>query len=235
MPLLSVDQMLAIEGHWNWLLNNMGAELIQSKPVLVPNEGAFPIRYDGTKDSAIKTLEILARQMDIDPSELHLKLYSESGNSIGAGNMGPIFLKTFDRTAGLYWGRNEEDGLFHVGLEQEHLRDPEGMVATLSHELAHVKLLGKELLEKNDEPLTDLTTIAFGLGIFSANSAFRFHQGYDSWGYKSEGYLNQMEWGHALALYARTRSESKPSWLRYLNINIQADFKRSIAYLDRVQ
>jgi len=107
------------------------------------------------------------------------------------------------------------------------------MVATLSHELAHVKLLGKELLVKNDEPLTDLTTIAFGLGIFSANSPFRFHQGYDSWGYKREGYLNQMEWGHALAYYARTRSEAIPSRIRHLSINIQSDFKRSIAYLER--
>lgn len=51
------------------------------------------------------------------------------------------------------------------------LDEPEHMIATLAHEIAHIKLLGENRMEENDEIMTDLKTLFFGLGVFNANAA----------------------------------------------------------------
>lgn len=94
------------------------------------------------------------------------------------------------------------------------------MVATLAHEIAHIKLLGEERMEINNEPLTDLTTIIFGLGIFNANIAFRTFKDFNSKGWSSQGYLSQKQWGYALALFAYIRGQISPEWIKHLTPNI---------------
>ena len=58
-------------------------------------------------------------------------------------------------------------------MGRKWLDEPENMVAVLAHEIAHIKLPGESRMEENDERITDLTTIFFGLGIFNANAAFQ--------------------------------------------------------------
>jgi hypothetical protein len=99
--------------------------------------------------------------------------------------------------------------------------------ATLAHEFAHIKILGEGRLDVNDESLTDLTTVVFGLGIFNAYSSYRFSKGFDGWSQSSTGYLTQQEWGYALALYAYYREEKEPAWIKFCNKNIQSDFRKS--------
>jgi hypothetical protein len=106
------------------------------------------------------------------------------------------------------------------------------MVATLAHEIAHIKLLGEGRINQNDERLTDLTTVVFGLGIFNANAAFQILRGVDSWGYSEQGYLTQMEWGYALALLAYLKEDRSPKWLQFLTPNVKGDFKRSMHLLN---
>jgi hypothetical protein len=130
----------------------------------------------------------------------------------------------------LYFGKNDV-GKYDVFIEQRNMTDPENMVATLAHEFAHIKILGEKRLDINDESLTDLTPVVFGLGIFNANASFKFFQGSDGWGHNSVGYLKQQEWGYALALYAYYREERSPEWVKYLSKNIQADFRKSEAYI----
>jgi hypothetical protein len=107
------------------------------------------------------------------------------------------------------------------------------MVATLAHELAHVKLLGENRIEDNDEKLTDLTVLIFGFGIFNANAAFQTFRTSNSSGWRSLGYLSQMEWGYALALLARARMENSPGWVEHLCINVKRDFKMAEKFLQQ--
>jgi hypothetical protein len=127
----------------------------------------------------------------------------------------------------------KEDGKYHIGLESKYLNKPEQMIATLAHELAHIKLLGEERLKKNNETLTDLTTIIFGLGMFGANSAFQFRNSFDSWGYSRVGYLTQMDWGYALALLAFIKDEKSPDWSKFLTLNVRSDFEQSERFIDK--
>jgi hypothetical protein len=101
----------------------------------------------------------------------------------------------------------------------------------LAHELAHIKLLGEERLEQNDEQLTDLAAVAFGLGVFGANAAFSSYQDFTSFGWQQSGYLKQMDWGYVLALFARLRNEEDPEWAKHLCKNLQSDYTKSYRYL----
>ncbi|MEX0966516.1 MAG: hypothetical protein WD077_04710 [Bacteroidia bacterium] len=124
-----------------------------------------------------------------------------------------------------------KNGKYHIALDRGNLQRPEILVATIAHELAHVKLLGEKKLETNDEYLTDLTTVFFGLGIFNANSCFQFYQSGARWGYNQLGYLRQEEWAYALALLAFMREEQNPEWSNFLCTSIKSDFKKSLKYI----
>lgn len=231
---MSAEQLQWTRSAFSWLINAFGEQTYYDKNILLPDYNSFPIQYDGQRQSADETLKIVASQMDIAVDDIHLKIYAEGTNSIGTGGIfqSQIFIEQNEgHSGGLYWGRNEIDNKYHIGLEQKALHNPEEIVATLAHELAHVKLLGEGRLQENNEPLTDLTTIIFGLGIFNANGAFRFRSTFDSWEYKKLGYLSQMEWGFALAFWAYTREDDKPDWIKHLSPDICSDFKKSMQYI----
>ena len=226
-----------IDSCFIWMLREFGAETIRSKPVLTPTPDDFPIIYTADEDSAYDLIDIIAPQMDIDPETIEIDLYTEAETEITSGIAlnARVFLKAVDHekySAGHYRGR-DEDGLFHIGLEQKTLKHCEGLIAVIAHELSHVKLLGEGRIEKNNEALTDLTTIVFGLGIFGANAAFQMGSGAYSWGYRRTGYLTQMEWGYALALFARIIGDENPSWMKYLTLNVREDLKQGLRFMQK--
>ncbi len=59
-----------------------------------------------------------------------------------------------------------------------------GLVGTMAHELAHVRLLGESRIMRevfDNELLTDLTGVHFGLGIFLANTSRNWDSHYSQW------------------------------------------------------
>jgi hypothetical protein len=233
---IDTNTRLWMEQAFVWLVQEFGQTNILSKPTLFPNTEHFPITYDGSKDSFIQTAHIIGRQMEIDLKMINLDLYNESIQEI-QNNYGhriwttPDETSTEQLTAGLYFGKNDA-GQFDVFIEKKNLTDPEKLVATIAHEFAHIKLLGEKRVSFNDESLTDLATVIFGIGVFNANCAFREIKNFDSWGHNTLGYLKQREWGYALALYAYLRQENKPTWINYLTPNIRSDFKKSTAFIN---
>ena len=225
-----------MENAFLWLASTFGQDKIASKPMLHPTPDHFPIRYDGSRESLIKTAAIVANQMEIDINEIELEIYEQNIQEF-RGDFGHSIWSEVDTdsdeklAAGLYFGKNES-GKYDIMIEKKTLSDPENLVATLAHEFAHIKILGEERLEFNDEELTDLAPVVFGLGIFNANSSFKEQKSYDSYGHNSIGYLKQREWGYALALYAYFRKEENPDWVRFLTPNLKSDFKKSINYIN---
>jgi hypothetical protein len=227
-----------LEHAFGWLVNTFGEDSIRERRVLTPHHSDFPIRYTGSHQTGRDTADIIARQMEIDPAEIELFFYQDGIREIAAGDMGnTIYTAGEGRTgsvkssSGRYMGR-QEDGKFHIALQEKNLREPEYMVATLAHELSHIKLLGEERLLENDEQLTDINTLIFGLGIFNANSAFSTHQDFRSHGWRKLGYLTQMDWGYVLALFSRLRAEDDPEWVKFLCKNVKSDFGKSRRYLE---
>ena len=222
-----------------WLRDVFGEHNLKNKKILLPDEHCFPVVYDGSTESVMKTLSIVSKQMDVEPDDIKLDYYSEGVNEIGSGGMGgsTVFIKSEEdskRSSGKYYGK-QEDGKYHISLEEENFKDPVALVATLAHEIAHIKLLGEGRIENNSEPLTDLTTVVFGLGIFNANSAFRFASNFEKWEYKKLGYLTQIHWGYALAIYAHLREENNPIWTKYLSETVKGNFKRSQHFISANQ
>lgn len=206
--------------HWMediflWLIDTFGEEQIRSRQTLRPDPRDFPVKYDGTYEAALETMHIVATQMEVDPESIALNLFLKDDDTIGAG--------------GLY--RGPQDGKYYIDIEVGMLRDPMSLVAVIAHEIAHIKLLGEGRIEGNNEQLTDLTTIIFGLGIFNANSAFQFNSDKEKTSWSNLGYLSQMEWGYALALYAYIRGERGPDWITHLSKNVKVDFMRSERFI----
>jgi hypothetical protein len=232
---IDVETRLWMEDAFMWLVNQFGIESIKSKSLLLPRPEDFPIQFDGSIDSMIKTAEILAGQMEISMNDVSLDTYEEGIHELGTGILDSIFTEIDpnskeELTSGLYFDKNEL-GKFDILIEKRNLTDPENLIATLAHEFSHIKLMGEKRIESNDESLTDLSTVVFGLGIFNANTAFRDYKNFHSWGHNSVGYLKQREWGYALALYAYFRSEHNPEWIKYLTPNIKLDFQKSLGFI----
>jgi hypothetical protein len=224
-----------LEGCFVWFIKTFRLEKIKKIKVLTPSPADFPIKYNGQNESAIDTMKIVANQMEINPDDIMLDIYTEGQTELDSGGVfeNRIFLQSVEGekySGGLYFGK-QEDNKYHIALEKEKLNDPIAIVATLAHELAHVKLLGEKRIEKNNEDLTNLLTIIFGLGIFNANVSFQTKSGFGSWGWSKSGYLSQMEWGYSLALFAYIRGEKKPDWVTFLSTNIKSDFEKSIDFI----
>jgi hypothetical protein len=120
---------------------------------------------------------------------------------------------------------------------------PMALVATIAHGLGHVLLLGEERISpdrEDHEPLTDLLTVFFGLGILSANAAFDYQQRAVGvrqvrWSTSKLGYLTEPMYGYALARYAWLCGETHPIWKKYLDTNPREFCRRGRRYLASYQ
>lgn len=233
---IDYEMRLWMENSFLWLATQFGHDNIATKPMLLPTPEHFPIRYDGSKESLTKTAEIIAQQMEIDITEINLDTYKQNIQEF-SGDFGHRIWTEIGKesdeklAAGLYFEKNEQ-GKYDIFIEENNLSSGENLVATLAHEFSHIKILGEKRLEFNDEELTDLTPVVFGLGIFNANSSFKEHKSFDGgYGHNSIGYLKQREWGYALALYSYFRQEENSEWIKYLTPNLKSDFKKSMDFI----
>lgn len=233
---VSHDNRIWLERSFSFLLDIFHKEKIRQREILIPGYANFPIQYTGDDETALGILKIVAEKMEVEFNKIRLNLYDGGIHAMSSGGKRDkrIFLNSNDRyktSAGLYRGR-QADNKYHIGLERKKLAQPEIMVATLAHELAHIKLLGENKMKVNDEKLTDLTTVVFGLGIFNANAAFQTIRTSEASGWRKMGYLTQMEWGYALSLLAYIRNEKAPGWMEYLTGNVKEDFKQGERFIE---
>jgi hypothetical protein len=221
-----------LENSFNWLIEELSPETLRSVDVVLPIEEYFPDPFSGTESDIRRMVERVCDYMDVDSKLIDLRFYvNEDGSRLhplaGTEHSG--------HALGSYQMRG---GKYRVRLETSQAANPNVMVATIAHELGHVILLGENRLPddyEDHEPLTDLLTVFYGMGLFNANSVFTFEQwtNTQSQGWRAErrGYLTEEMFGYALALFAYARGESKPEWATYLNVNVRSYFKNSLKYL----
>jgi len=227
-----------IENRLRWLQRQFGTDRV-TVPTLVPTLKIFPRVWHGTSEECAGLFQDLCEYMAIPAKGVRLSLYQ--------GTQDPLrrHLPTYESSergaAGMYHGQSAE-GIFIVSIASEQLQRPASLVATVCHELGHVLLLGGQKVkhdEPDHEPLTDLLTVYFGAGIFTANSAFTFEQWQDNrtqgWRASRHGYLDEPELAYALACYAWLRGESNPAWRRHLEPNIGPFFNDALHFLKTSQ
>ena len=210
---------LWIEQRMCWLVESFGLDQILEARVLTPDALNLPDKGHLNDDEVESLFQFLCEWLHLDRSRFELEIF---GNQVPPDEYGSIANGYYEKKC----GHRLERILIRDGLRS----DPQELVFTIAHELCHALLLGDRKLSIanwDHEWVTDLAVVFFGLGIFSANRS-TIQQGQEL---GRVGYLGEARVGYALALFAWTRNEAKPNWLRYLRPNALADVKRSLKYL----
>lgn len=226
------DRQAWLERGLSWLGQELDAPRLLARPIVLPVPEFFPEPYDGTPEAAEKIFARVCQYMEVSRDRVVLGWYINErdalprhfreGRSAGA--------------AGLYWSG---PGPIGIELDETLLTDPTALVATMAHELGHVHLLADGRLSPDipdHEPLTDLLTVLYGLGVFTANAVIRESQWSDGnvsgWSVGRQGYLTGPEYGYALALVARGRGEASPGWAVHLRPDVRSAVKAGLRFLD---
>lgn len=221
-----------IEEQMAWLAAEFGPDPLVREPLL-PTAEHFPGPFIGSEPEIVSLVSRLSRHMGVDPAGLAIEVEADDGDGED-GMIAELNLNRRSRSAAGHYRR--EAGRPVIAIDQRQAARPIALVATIAHELGHVRLLdeGRITPDRRDhEPLTDLLTVYFGLGVFSANSAFTFTQDDRRWGYQRLGYLTEQMYGYALARYAQLRDETFPAWAKHLDTNPRTFLKQSLRHLSR--
>lgn len=232
---IDTDDKSWIEESFLWLIDEFGFDTLANVTVILPTNEFFPDEYSEDKEDLQLLLKRLCGWMGVDPNRVELDIFHDEDRQ--ARRSLPFAESSHSGALGHYLKRRDK---FVVSVEASQVSDPTCLVATLAHELAHVRLIGEGRISASfddHEPLTDLLTVFLGLGVFTGNSVFSFNQWTDAFsqGWETErvGYLTEEMFGYALAAFAWLRGESKPGWPKYLEGNVSAYFKSSHKYLER--
>jgi hypothetical protein len=223
-----------IEERLAYLAEEFEDSAFSGRPVVLPTPRFFPIRYDASKESVFQLVTQVCEYMDVDTDSLHIRiadmgsenhhLVNDQGQAIGMGAAG-----TYEKIG---------YGEFEISIDRVGMYDPLNLVGTIAHELAHVRLMGEGRMdgsEFDNEILTDLTVIHFGLGIFLANTPRAWDGAYRKWpgtDFRKPEYMNAPMYGWALAHLAHFREEAKPAWAKYLNSSARTNLFQGIRYLN---
>jgi hypothetical protein len=227
---VSVEAQRWVQDSLQWLLAEFGSDALDGE-MLLPASVFPPGSFSGTEASLRPVLQRLCTRMGIDIDAIQVDL-SDDPDIPDMGPGVPI-ASQFSGAAGHFqW----DGGVPVVALRRRQLRHPVALAATLAHELAHVRLLTERRVDqarKDHEQLTDLTTVFFGLGAFTANAAFDFSKSQHGWRASRLGYLGEELFGYSLAYYAYLRGEKDPSWARALDTNPRAYMRKGLRYLSQ--
>jgi len=223
-----------IDGSFLRLASLVGANRLLQATVVLPTPEHFPDPYDGSESALEHMFARVATQMQINPGEVDLTLFA-TGHGL-TRSLVPFHSGESSGAGGLY--HHDPESRPHISINEDQVKDPMSLVATLAHELGHIILLRPGLVARGDpdmEPLNDLLTVYLGFGIFAANSAFRFEQHQDNtsqgWSARRLGYLSEEDFGYALARFAFERQEVKPAWRSFLATNVKSYMRRSSAWM----
>ena len=234
---ISVEDRLWVENGFDRLSRMLGRQRMLQAEMVLPDAAHFPDPYDKTDSAAEKMFCRICHYMQVDRNLIDLEIFPDATAELS--KMLPYWRGSHGGCAGLYVHAEDDNKKMVVALRESQMEDPLALVATLAHELGHVILLGRELIDrdaKDMEPMTDLLTVFLGFGIFNANCAARLRKWKDDrkegWSMSHLGYLPEEIYGYAFARFAQERSERRPPWIRHLSTNVRTYFRQSAEWLD---
>jgi hypothetical protein len=234
-----------IESSMRWCTGEFGKEPLL-RGIVLPTAAFLPSSYTATAEQIDALVKRVCDLMLVGRAALKLDLFDGSAEKERA----KALKSSKSHTVGHF---HMEDGYAVIGLDRSESADPAHLTAIIAHELCHVKLLGEGRIaasRRDHERLTDLLTVYFGFGIFSANAALSYSRNSRGWsvhplgyldertlnaarndGYRRLGYLSEQEFGYALACYGWLREETDPRWAAYLDLGPRAYLNQGLAYL----
>lgn len=187
------------------LVSKRGVETFGASPIVRPSSDFLPDAWEPTLDATSRLLRrlMLYAGLDLDAT-----------------------LQTFDRSRGVYhqstiaWFAGIEDRRALFGIDIGQLTDPQSLIASLCHEVAHAYRAQHNLVvddQEQEEQLTDLTSIFLGFGIFAVNASERWvkktylqgNSAVTEFGGVTSGYITAEEASFAFAVQLAARGSSR--------------------------
>ena len=209
--------------------------------MILPTSEYFPPPFSGSDGDVRAVVRSVARYMGVQ-ADVDVQFSEDLDAAENLRRLFPGGTGTFRSSgaAGVYTHAGA-DGPQIVTIDRSTVSEPARLLAVIAHELGHVRLSGERRTSadrQDHEPLTDLTTVYLGMGIFTANAAFDFGRtsgcGIEpagGWQSRRLGYMTEQMFGYALARYAVYRGEPDPAWAKYLDTNPRVYMKQAIRYL----
>jgi len=219
-----------VESRLQWLSQEFDDHAFNGRPLVLPTPQILPDSYDGSRRAVRALLGQVCGYMDVVPDLVDLRFVAEAGKLWLVNEAGQYI----PHAAGTY---EETEEKFLIRIDESELHDPMGLVATMAHELAHVRLLGEGRITNtayDNELLTDLTVVFFGLGLFLANTPRNWDSQYSRWpgtNLLKPEYMTPPMFAYALAHLAWFRGEQKPAWADHLHFNARPEFKQALRFL----
>ena len=220
-----------VEQRLQWLYDEFPDSAFSLGRIILPTSQFFPDPFDGSDRAIGALLYRVCGYMEVDPDRVDFEVVNKPQNLWlvnGSGKDVPT------AAAGTF---QERDDMFHLTIDRSGNSSPMDLVGTLAHELAHAKLMGERRVTGDDfdnEILTDLTTVHFGLGIFLANVPRAWDSTFTKWpgtNLAKPEYMTAPMFAYALAHLAWFREETRPQWAKFLRWDMQPDFKRALRFL----
>ncbi|NOX93892.1 MAG: hypothetical protein GXP04_02005 [Alphaproteobacteria bacterium] len=196
-----------------------GLEQLQKAPLVTPGISFFPRSELSHHERAVELFDQVKQLADMRDWECELKAHSEQApHHLGASVMQKY---ETNRPLGTF-SETQTDGriISTITYEPSLLKRPIDLIATFSHELAHLLMTSAttELPfdEEMHEPATDSIAIMIGFGIFIANGSSGFHTDDQGWGYHRSGYLCEGEILHVLSAFLYLSDNSIDDTKQYL-------------------
>ena len=217
-----------------WLKEVLSEPHFSQIKTVTPTKDFYNRDFTGIEEDAEFVLKRTMELMCIKDTQIKLVFFDDSPVF---GEDGSILTTPADingewkSAAGIY---EENEGFTNIYIERQQLTNPISLIATISHELSHVILLGEKLVDYNDEFLTDLMAITYGFGIFLGNSRFQFSQYSNGtimgWQTSSQGYLPEQIIAFFMALLSIERKENI-NFKKFLNKTMLKLFDKSYEYI----
>lgn len=211
----------------DWLVAEFGRDVLL-RPIALPTD-LIPDGYDGSEAAATDLCGRIDARMDLRPGQCGLSFELN-------GVRRPVSRMVVKEQSGR-WIR--VDGQNQIQLAPALAGDPVALTAIYAHEVGHELLLGDRRItlarRPDHEPLTDLLTVFYGLGIFTANAAYERRPRPNGRGKQplARGYLREAALSEALAYYAKLRGERHPDWDRHLDPPVRRGMRNQLAVLHR--
>ena len=223
-----------LEYRLRWLAREFPQSAFSGGPIITPTLRFFPETFDGSDGAVRRLMDRVCDYMDVNPRSIELR-FEENANRLQLVNESGEALPD---AAGTFQGGHRQH---RITLKRSEFSNANDLIGTMAHELAHVRLLGEGRLDGSvfdNELLTDLTTVHFGLGLFLANSPRDWMSGYTHWPesrLRKPEYMNRPMYGWALALLAHFRDEPKPAWAQHLSRYARLELDQGIRYLTKTR
>ncbi|MFM9975782.1 MAG: hypothetical protein ACKVON_14565 [Beijerinckiaceae bacterium] len=235
-PIIDVD---AVEWQFEcfeWLLKEYGADIpITSRQLVLPKARFFPTENEKGHALAQRLFDAVKTYAGL--SDWPVTLVADAPTpEYEAGTYAPQPLKY---AAGTFSIR--ADGIREISYQPRLLKEPQQLIATFAHELAHLVIAHATTQAPcaNDEIefLTDLTAVYLGFGVFLSNSVFNFKSIHDlggggtAWSYSRTGYLPENDLVHATAIFLKLSGENAYDAVTYLKPGLGRTLRKCLIEL----